>query len=228
MSIGQVLSSKTPTDSHVCILRIYNGKCEMHCDSVVALVLAAGQSRRFGCDKRRALLPGRGGLLSATLKTVRPHFAETRVVLGVEDNPVDLGIPEEFGIVIAAEANQGMGASLAAGIRTLINDSEALAVAVVLGDMPWLSEDTFTLLCASVSDRTIVRPCYRGQRGHPVLFGRSFWDSLEQLTGDEGARGVVQRNRDACIEIEVQDPGVVQDVDRPRDLVWAEKNQGRM
>ncbi|MDI5935598.1 nucleotidyltransferase family protein [Halomonas kalidii] len=193
----------------------------MPSDAVAALVLAAGRARRFGNDKRLALLPQRGPLLAATLATLRPHFGEIRVVLGIEDDPVHLGIAKDIGTIVADTAEQGMGASLAAGIHALMAESQALAVAVMLGDMPWLSGDTFALLCSRASDRAIVRPIYRGQGGHPVLFGRCFWGSLEQLTGDEGARSVVRRHRDACLEIEVQDPGVVQDVDRPVDLVWA-------
>ncbi|MDN3557361.1 nucleotidyltransferase family protein [Halomonas maura] len=196
----------------------------MPSDAVVALVLAAGRARRYGSDKRLAHLPQRGPLLAATLATLRPHFGEIRVVLGIEDDPVHLGIAKDIGIIVADTAEQGMGASLAAGIRALSTESQALAVAVMLGDMPWLSEDTFALLCSRASDRAIVRPFYRGQGGHPVLFGRCFWGSLEQLTDDEGARSVVRRHRDACIEIKVQDPGVMEDVDRPVDLAWARRS----
>ncbi|PJX15298.1 hypothetical protein CWI66_02760 [Halomonas sp. 141] len=198
----------------------------MPSDTVAALVLAAGRARRFGCDKRLAHLPQRGPLLAATLATLRPHFGEIRVVVGIEDDPADLGIAKDIGTIVAETAEQGMGASLAAGIRILRDESQAAAVAVMLGDMPWLSEATFALLCSRASDRAIVRPFYRGQGGHPVLFGRCFWGSLEQLTDDEGARSVVRRHRDACIEIEVQDPGVVRDVDRPEDLAWARHSGG--
>lgn len=196
----------------------------MPSDDVIALVLAAGRARRFGSDKRLAHLPQRGPLLGATLATLRPHFADIRVVLGIDDDPIQLGIAREIGTIVAEMAELGMGESLAAGIRVLRNKSQAAAVAVVLGDMPWLSENTFALLCSRASDRAIVRPCYRGQGGHPVLFGRRFWGSLEQLTGDEGARSVVRRHRADCIEIAVQDPGVMQDVDRPWDLDWARRN----
>ncbi|MCE9665456.1 nucleotidyltransferase family protein [Halomonas sp. M5N1S17] len=193
----------------------------MPSDTVVALVLAAGRARRFGNDKRRACLPGRGTLLAATLSTLGPHFTDIRVVLGIEDDPACLGIAKGIGTIVAERAEQGMGESLAAGIRALSTESQASAVAVMLGDMPWLSEETFTLLCSRACDQSIVWPVYCGQAGHPVLFGRRFWGALERLTGDRGARSVVRHHRDACIEIEVQDPGVVQDVDRPVDLAWA-------
>lgn len=196
----------------------------MPSESVVALVLAAGRSRRFGNDKRRASLPGRGTLLAATLGTLRPHFAEIWVVLGIEDDPVSLGIAKDIGTIVAEAAERGMGESLAAGIRALNAEIQASAVAVMLGDMPWLSEETLVLLCSRANDQSIVRPVYCGQSGHPVLFGRRFWPDLELLAGDQGARTVVQQHRDACIEIEVQDPGVVRDVDRPVDLVRAEQS----
>lgn len=193
----------------------------MPSDAVVALVLAAGRARRFGNDKRLAHLPQRGPLLAATLATLRPHFGEIRVVLGIDDDRRTLGISDDIVTIRARSADQGMGKSLAAGVRALSTESQAHAVAVMLGDMPWVSRESFALLCTQSSDQAIVRPFYRGQGGHPVLFGRCFWGSLEQLTDDEGARSVVRRHRDACIEIEVQDPGVVRDVDRPVHLVWA-------
>ncbi|QTF93534.1 nucleotidyltransferase family protein [Halomonas sp. BM-2019] len=196
----------------------------MPSDAVVALVLAAGRARRFGNDKRLAHLPQRGPLLAATLETLRPHFGEIRVVVGIGDDPVHLGIAKDIGTIVAETAEQGMGASLAAGIRMLRDESQAAAVAVMLGDMPWVSRESFALLCTQSTDQAIVRPRFRGQAGHPVLFGRRFWPDLELLAGDQGARTVVQQHRDACIEIEVQDPGVVRDVDRPVDLVRAELN----
>lgn len=196
------------------------GAYVMPSDTVVALVLAAGRARRFGSDKRLSQLPQRGPLLAATLETLRPHFCEIWLVLGIGDDRRTLGIADDIVITRARSANQGMGGSLAAGIHSLRSESQARAVAVMLGDMPWVSRESFALLCAQSSDQAIVRPRFRGQAGHPVLFGRRFWPDLELLSGDRGARTVVQQHREACHEIEVHDPGVLRDVDRPADVVW--------
>jgi molybdenum cofactor cytidylyltransferase len=62
-----------------------------------------------------------------------------------------------------------------------------------------------------------VQPSYQGKRGHPVLFGRDFWPQLAALSGDAGARTVLQLNAEAVQIVELDDPGVLQDVDTQQD-----------
>ncbi|MNF01025.1 Purine catabolism protein PucB [compost metagenome] len=88
-------------------------------------------------------------------------------------------------------------------------------MAVLLGDMPWIAQATLGQLAAVADLSRIVLPEHDGQQGHPVLFGRDFWPALSRLTGDEGARSVVKAHPASCIRLEVQDAGVLQDVDRP-------------
>lgn len=57
-----------------------------------------------------------------------------------------------------------------------------------------------------------------GRQGHPVVFGRTFWPELMRLTGDEGARSVLRSHRDCCVLLEVDDAGVLRDVDTPDAL----------
>lgn len=202
--------------------------------SVIALVLAAGQSRRFGSDKRRALLADGTPLLLATLLQAQRNFAQVYVLLrGGDDGPA-LGVPPGVEVLRCADAELGMGHSLAAGMRAL-QDHPATAVAVLLGDMPWLSASTLQLLIAQAGPERIVFPCYQGQRGHPVLFGRAFWPHLQQLSGDVGAKVLLAAQPQAihtdvvnaasppeagaaCIEVPVDDPGVLRDVDTPAAL----------
>lgn len=84
--------------------------------------------------------------------------------------------------------------------------------------MPWICPETLQQLLRHSSSTRIVVPLYRGERGHPVIFGRQFWPAPAQLQGDQGGKQVIQSNLRACIMIEVDDPGVRLDVDTPLEL----------
>lgn len=184
---------------------------------VIALVLAAGRGRRFGSDKRRAQLADGRQLLCATVESVRPHFSETFVVLRQEDSVQALALPSGVKVLHAVHARQGIGASMADAVRTL-HDVDCDAVAIVLGDMPWVAPQTLRALIERAAAGRIVRPVQGGRGGHPVLFGRDFLTALSALGQDEGARGVLATYRHCVEEVEVDDPGIWRDVDRPDDL----------
>lgn len=185
--------------------------------SVVALVLAAGSSVRFGGDKRRALMADGRSLLVHSVERACAMFDDVRVVLRDGERGEELGLPAACRVICSADFTQGMGHSLAAGAASLV-DSEAQAVAILLGDMPWVELETLGLLAREASGATIVLPCHAGQQGHPVLFGRDFWPALMRLTGDEGARSLVRAHPDSCVRLAVEDAGVLRDVDTPGAL----------
>ncbi|MBB3192123.1 nucleotidyltransferase family protein [Halomonas cerina] len=192
---------------------------------VVAVILAAGASRRFdGEDKRRARLPGGQPLLAATVANAAAAFPRLRVVIRDQDEPEALGLAPDTPIIRAPHARAGLGASLADAFAVLKADGElagAAAAAILLGDMPYLSPDTLRVLRDSATPKRIVRPRHRGRPGHPVLFGRAFWDELTALVGDEGARSIIARHRTHCLEFEVNDPGIHIDIDVAADLATA-------
>ncbi len=185
--------------------------------TVVALVLAAGQGSRFGADKRRALLSDGRSLLQHSVEHALAVFDEVRVVARAGEDADALGLPGACRIVPSLDAGLGMGHSLAAG-ATSLHDCDAQAVAIVLGDMPWILPHTFRRLIEAAGQSVIVVPRHQGQNGHPVLFGRDYWAELTTLTGDEGARSVLQRHRDRVVVLEVEDSGVLRDVDTPAAL----------
>lgn len=187
--------------------------------TVVALVLAAGQGSRFGADKRRATLPDGRSLLAHSVERALSVFDEVRVVLRDGERAEDFGLPPGCHVIHSPDAALGMGHSLAAGAASL-QGSDAKAVAILLGDMPWIAPATLRVLADAAGASTILFPIHNGQRGHPVLFGREFWPALTQLSGDEGARTVVQAQRDRCITLDVADAGVLRDVDTPAGLLW--------
>jgi len=88
-----------------------------------------------------------------------------------------------------------------------------------LVDHPAVSEATVERVVASFRQcgAPVVIPTYQGRRGHPVLLGRQLFEELLGLSGDAGADSVVRRYRPATQYVEVEDEGVVIDVDDPED-----------
>lgn len=184
---------------------------------VAALMLAAGYSRRFGADKRRATLADGRSLLAASLALPCAALDEVWLVLRPDETPAGLDLPTGVRIVQDPATAQGMGHSLAAGARRLLAESQAQALAILLADMPSIRRDSLDALLAQADAEHILLPSHRGSRGHPVLFGRRFWPQLAALSGDTGARPVIQRNPDALRIVELDDPGVLLDIDTAED-----------
>ena len=136
--------------------------------------------------------------------------------------PGDTAIEEEiaaagFGrAVINPRPEQGQLTSLLAGLDA-VDAPSVPAVLVTLVDVPLVTADTIRTLCerAAVSTASVVRPVHRGRHGHPVIFPRTLFDALRDADPAVGAKEVV---RAAPIEnVEVDDPGVTEDVDTPAD-----------
>lgn len=188
----------------------------------VAIIMAAGYSRRFGDqDKRRVALTGEQTLLAATLARAQQAFALLRVVLREDDDPHALGLAATTPIIRAPRAERGLGASLGDAVAALRRDldlSDAAAAAVLLGDMPAISPATLRRLRDHAGPSTILRPSHAGRPGHPVIFGRNFWPELEALDGDAGGREIIRRHRHCYREIAVEDGGICRDIDTPAEL----------
>ena len=181
------------------------------------LVLAAGQSRRFGADKRLAVLPDGRTVIAATLDRVRDVFPEILLVLRADETALgeSLGVP----FVTATDAHLGMAHSLAAGIAALPDWDGA---AVLLGDMPFTRATTLKHLVEVFTENAgsdpIVVPVHDNRNGHPVIFASRYFDEMAGISGDGGARPVMTAHGDHVIRVVTDDAGVRQDIDLPADL----------
>ena len=117
--------------------------------------------------------------------------------------------------LLCSRAGEGMGATLACGVRH-IEDWDGVLVA--LGDMPFIETATYCKVAQALLPDTICQPVYAGTTGHPVGFAASYFSQLASLSGDRGARFLLQQNPEAVIRLRVDDPGIVRDIDSPADL----------
>ncbi|MET0272004.1 MAG: nucleotidyltransferase family protein [Phenylobacterium sp.] len=185
-----------------------------------AVVLAAGSGVRFGGGK--LLTAYRAGvLLDAALGAAfaAPVRAVT-VVTGADSAAVTdaaLTFDPTVQIVHAHDHAEGMGASLRAGIASLPDDTTG--VFVFLGDMPRVPIEVLKPLAEAVAaGAPAAAPVWQGRRGNPVVLARELFPALLDLTGDTGARAVLQGLGERLALIEAPDDGVLFDVDEPGDL----------
>ena len=188
-------------------------------DSVVGILLAAGEGRRFGrpkalvrdADGQTWLARSANALLDGGVRTVY-------VVLGAAIEPARQQVPDCCVIVEAADWAEGMGASLRAGLHAVaITPPSVHAALVMLVDTPGVGADVVSRLVSRATSSALARASYDGRPGHPVLIGRDHWGPVrEQAHGDEGARGYL-RLRDVEL-VECGDVGSGDDVDTPDQL----------
>lgn len=194
----------------------------MSSSTVVALVMAAGYSRRFGeADKRCATLTDGRPLLAASVANAAQAFPLLRVAIREDDDASLLGLADNTPLIRLGQAHLGLGASLAEAVASLSHDARlnsVEAVAVLLGDMPWIQQETLLSLQRLASRDTILRPCFDGKPGHPVIFGRTFWPALATLDGHTGAKEIIRDNASHYHEHHVQDAGTLIDIDVPAHL----------
>ncbi len=195
-----------------------------------AVILGAGFSRRYGADKRLQPL-GDSTVALTTCRTYCQVFPQVRVVLRDDDTALAEQLkPLGVETVIAELAHLGMGHSLAAGTRGL---SWQWAF-VGLMDMPFLQVPTLRELAAQTAradEQTILMPrlsaaaaarapaAKRKQKAaHPIGWPRHYFAELQACSGDRGARRLLTKYRSRITYVEVDDPGVIYDIDTPADL----------
>jgi molybdenum cofactor cytidylyltransferase len=187
---------------------------------IKALVLAAGYSSRM--KRNKMLLPFAGStVLENTLKVFyRAQVDGVAVVLGHKGEKIRQALvsyPLQF--IENPDFHQGMSTSVKAGIRALETDPDLAGVMMIPGDMPLVKLETVQGIIKKFQESScpLIIPVYQGKKGHPVFFARSLFSELKEVAGDIGAREVVRKNLDRCCFLEVNDPGILVDIDCPEE-----------
>ena len=198
--------------------------------STAAIILAAGSSSRMGGGRHKLLLPldDRPVLAHVIDATLASKARPIIVVLGHQSDQVHSQIKHytihhDITLVENTHYLQGMSSSLRLGIQTLLtngyrNSASSFQVdsaLIVLGDQPLITSRVIDTLISTyrAAGTPIVAPLYQGQRGSPVLFDKSLFAELIEVTGDEGGRTVLERHRQEVELVEMGDALANYDVD---------------
>ncbi|MGZ8158982.1 MAG: nucleotidyltransferase family protein [Methylobacter sp.] len=186
-------------------------------DPIVGVLLAAGASERFGTDKLTQLLSDGDSVAVHACRNLLAGCDEVLAVVRPGSEALASRLHAEgVQVRICADAKLGMGASLAFGVQTMPDASGWL---IALADMPWVSPATIIKIADALRlGALIAAPCWQGQRGHPVGFSRVLGEELIALTGDAGAKSVIQAHLEQLRIIDCDDSGVLRDIDKPEDL----------
>jgi molybdenum cofactor cytidylyltransferase len=186
---------------------------------IAGLLLASGASRRFGSNKLLADLDGRpvvrwsADALASAVDLLVVVVPEGSKALRTALDGLDAGFVEN------AAANEGMASSIRAGIATLPPEVEAVVIA--LGDQPTVAPEVIRRVIdrwhAAPPGTLAVTTNYSDGRGHPTLIGAELFHALLSLTGDRGARDLLDSLGDAVAVVDLTQPRPI-DVDTPTDL----------
>jgi molybdenum cofactor cytidylyltransferase len=184
---------------------------------VGGVLLAAGASTRFGSDKLLVPLDDGTPVAVQAARRLLPVLPETVAVVRTADGPLARQLRAAgCRVVVNAYAEGGIGTSIAAGVAAA---APAHGWLIALADMPFLQTDTIARVAHAIAQGALAAAaCHRGRRGHPVGFASTLRAELLNLRGDVGARAVLDRHAGDIVRLDVDDPGVLADIDTPGDV----------
>ncbi len=186
-----------------------------------AVVLAAGQSRRMGMvNKLLAEIGGKPMVAQVVDAVLASQARPVVVVVGHEAAEVrDALAGRDVRFADNPEFAEGISGSLKNGLRALPDGIDGALIC--LGDMPRVTPDQLDRLISAfdpVEGRAICVPTVHGKRGNPVLFARRFFEEMETVSGDVGARHLIGESPELVCEVEMSGDGVLLDIDTPQAL----------
>ncbi len=185
------------------------------------IIPAAGKSTRNPPNK--LLMPlGDMTVIEQTISMLTKFPVTITIVTGHQQERlvevVGKQLVDNIEIVENPDYETGMASSLIAGISSSTVDFDYYGFC--LGDKPFIKEATIRLLLENLlSERPkILAPAFEKKIGHPVFFAKSMKFELLSMSGDKGAKSIIEKNLVDLVEVPVSDKGVILDMDIYLDM----------
>ena len=181
---------------------------------ISAVLLAAGQSKRMdGENKLTKEIQGTPLIKHSVKNILASSIDELIVVLGYQKEIIEKLIDknEKIKFVFNKDFESGMASSIKSGLNHLSEKTEAFFIC--LGDMPMVNHNIYNQLIKSKDNKEIIVPTYKGQQGNPVLFDKSMKEKIMNITGDVGAKRILELNKDKILNLEINDQSITKGFD---------------
>jgi CTP:molybdopterin cytidylyltransferase MocA len=217
--VGLAIGARTPGEIAIAILaELVQHRRAPKSARIAGVVLAAGTSSRMGHNKLTTPVNAKPMIRHAVEAALAAGLDPVIVVTGHDAAAVRGALD---GAAVRFVQNDdfayGLSTSLRAGIGAVPDDCKGAMV--LLGDMPGIEPALIgRLRNAFAPGRAICVATARGQRGHPVLWGRQFFEKMLELNGDAGARSLMAAHEDQLCEVEAGDDAPLADIDTPEAL----------
>ncbi|MDC3087248.1 NTP transferase domain-containing protein [Paracoccaceae bacterium] len=190
---------------------------------IMGVILAAGNSTRMGKDNKLLKnIDGTPLIRNIVLEITKSDLDSCSIVLGYQSDKVADVIKDlNINLILNPLWKEGQASSLRAALNSLT--SSYSDVLIMLGDLPGIKSSHINRIIeehlSSENRRSkITIPSFKGEKGNPVIWGRSFFHDLSNLEGDAGGRVLFSQHPAAINLIEMNDPSVVTDTDTPEDF----------
>jgi len=177
---------------------------------ISAILLAAGQSKRMtGENKLTKEIQGSPLIKHSVKNILVSSIDELIIVLGYQKEIIEklIDTNEKIKFVFNKDFESGMASSIKTGLKHLSNKTEAFFIC--LGDMPMINHNIYNQLIKSKNNKEIIVPNYKSQQGNPVLFDKSMKETVMNITGDVGAKKILELNKDKILNLEINNQSIV-------------------
>lgn len=185
---------------------------------IYGILLAAGSSTRYGNNKLLEKLSDGQTIIEKSGSKLIACVDKAIAIVRVGD--IELAARLDtlgFEILFCQNSYLGMGTSLSIAVK---NIQVAQGFIVCLGDMPFIQRETIEKVVMLLrQNKSIVVPYYKGNRGHPVGFNCKFKKEISQLSGDIGAKNIINKYSKELYTYDCNDIGILLDIDRKEDLI---------